>query len=62
MTSLTFVKYTSTVKLVSKDHHRDPQVIHRCPLYAGSVTWKVYPWGPVNCGLYQVGGLYASSL
>ncbi len=40
-----------TVKLVYTDHHGEQQnvvFIHRWPLYTGSVTWKVYPWGPVN--------------
>ncbi len=35
-------------------------LIHRWSLYAGSITWKACPWGPVKCGLckYRVGGLY----
>ncbi len=27
--------------------------IHRSSLYAGSITWKIYPWEPVKCGLYK---------
>ncbi len=48
-----------TVKLVYKDHTtctRDQQsviLIHRWSLYAGYITWKVYPWGLVKCGLYK---------
>ncbi len=41
-----------TVKLVYKDHPRDQQnvvLIQRWSL--GSKTWKVYPWGPIKCGL-----------
>ncbi len=34
-----------------------------CLLYAGSTTWKVYPWGLVKCGLYkQVVFIYRWSL
>ncbi len=55
-----------TVKLVYKDHPRDQQnvvLIHRWSLYAGSITWKGYTWGPVNCGLYkQVVFIYRWSL
>ncbi len=25
----------------------------RWSLYAGSITWKVYPWRPAKCGLYK---------
>ncbi len=28
-------------------------LIHRWSLYVGSITWKVYPLGPVKCGLYK---------
>ena len=28
-------------------------LIHRWSLYAGSITWKVYLWGFVKCGLYK---------
>ncbi len=45
---------TCTVKLVYKDHPRDPQnvvFIHRLSLYVGSETWKVYLCGPVKCDL-----------
>ncbi len=28
-------------------------LIHRWSLYVGSITWKVYLWGPVKCGLYK---------
>ncbi len=45
-----------TVKLVYKDRLRDQQnvvLIHRWSLYVGSITWKIYPWGPVQCGLYK---------
>ncbi len=53
----------NTVKL---DHHRDQQnvvLIHRWSLYAGSITWKEYTWGPVICGLYkQVVFIYRWSL
>ncbi len=51
----------NTVKRVHKDH---PAIlIHRWSLYAGSITWKVYPWGPVKCGLYkQVVFIYRWSL
>ncbi len=59
-------QFENTVKLVYKDHSRDQQdmaLIHRWPLYAGSTTWKVYPCGPVNCGLYkQVVFMYRWSL
>ncbi len=44
------------MKLVYKDHPRDQQnvvLIRRWSLYAGSIPWKVYPWGPVICGLYK---------
>ncbi len=39
-----------TVKLVYKDHPGDQQnvvLIHKWSLYTGSITWKVYHWGPV---------------
>ena len=56
----------NTVKLVYKDHPRDQQsviLIHRWSLYAGYITWKVYPWGLVKCGLYkQVVFIYRWSL
>ena len=48
--------HVHTVKFVCKDHPRDqPNVvlIHRWSLYADSITWKVYPWGPVNYGIYM---------
>ncbi len=59
--------FVYTVTLVYKDHHRDPQnmvVIHRWSLYAGTVTWEVYPPGlAVKCGLYkQVVVIYRWSL
>ncbi len=47
---------TFTVNLVYKDHPRDQEnvvFIHRWSLYAGSIKWKVYTWGPVKCGLYK---------
>ena len=54
------------MKLVYKDHPRDQQtvvLIHRWSLYAGSITWKVYPWGLVKCSLYkQVVFIYRWSL
>ncbi len=57
---------TYTVKPVYKDHPRDQQnvvLIHRWSLYADSIAWKVYPWGPVKCGLYkQVVFIYRWSL
>ena len=28
-------------------------LIHRWSLYAGSIAWDVYNWGPVKCGLYK---------
>ncbi len=46
----------SSETCVYKDHPRDQQnvvLIHRWSLYAGSITWEVYPWGPVKCGLYK---------
>ena len=45
-----------TVNLVHEDHSREPKnmvLIHRWSLYAGSIAWKVYPWGPVKFGLYK---------
>ncbi len=56
-----------TVKLVYKDHdHRDQQnvvFIHGWCLYADSIAWKVYTWGPVKCGLHkQVVFIYGWSL
>ncbi len=40
----------NTVNLVYKDHHWDQKIsvilIHRWSLYASSITWKVYTWGP----------------
>ena len=49
--------YINTVKLVYKDHSRDqPNVvlhIHRWSLYTGSISCKVYCWGPIKCGLYK---------
>ncbi len=57
---------STTVKLVYKDHPRDQQnvvLIHRWSLYARSIVWKVYTWGPVKCGLYkQVVFIYRWSL
>ncbi len=54
------------MKLLCKDHPRDQQnvvLIHRWSIYAGSVTFKLYPWGPVKCGLYkQVIFIYRLSL
>ena len=54
------------MKLVYKDQPGDQQnvvLIHRWSLYAGSITRKVYPWGPVKCGLYkQVVLIYRWSL
>ncbi len=41
---------------MDKDHLRDQQnvvLIHRLSLYAGSIAWKVYQWGPVKCRLYK---------
>ena len=49
-------RHLDTVNLVYKDHPRDQQymvLIYRWPLYAGSITWKGYPWGPVQWGLYK---------
>ncbi len=46
----------STAKLVYKDHpgaQHSVVLIHRWSLYAGSVTWKIYPWEPLKCGLYK---------
>ena len=55
-----------TVKLVYKDHRRDQHnlvLIYRWSLKAGSITWKVYPWGCIHCGLYkQVVFIYTWSL
>ena len=31
--------------------------IHRWSLYAGLITWKIYPWGPAKWSLYA-GGVY----
>ncbi len=45
-----------TVKLVYKDHTRDRYnvvLIHRWSVKAHSLTWKVYPWGCVQCCLYK---------
>ncbi len=50
--SLFKLKYSETLY---KDHLREEQnvvLIHRWSLYAGSIIWKVYLWGPVKCGLY----------
>ncbi len=55
----------TTVKLVYKDHPKDQQnmvLIHGWSLYAGSIAWKVYPWGPVKCGLYKQVVLYTGGL
>ncbi len=41
---------------LNTDHPRDQEnvvLIHRCFLYAGSITWKVYLWWAVECGLYK---------
>ncbi len=45
---------TYTVKLVYKHHPREQEnvvLIYTWSLYAGCITWKVYPWGPANCAL-----------
>ncbi len=47
---------TVTVKLYIKTNPRDQQkvvLIHRWSLYAGSIAWKVYAGGHINCGLYK---------
>ncbi len=36
-----------------KDHPRDQQDVDRWSLYSGSITWKVYPCGPVKCGFHK---------
>ncbi len=44
------------VKLVYKDQSRDQQnvvLVHSWFLYTGPITWKVYNWRPVKCGLYK---------
>ena len=44
------------MKFVYKDQCRDQQnvaLIHRWPLYAGSIAWGIYSCGPVKCGLYK---------
>ncbi len=49
-------KNPDAVKLVFKDHPRDlhkVMSIHRWSLYAGSITWNLYPWCPIKCGLYE---------
>ncbi len=33
-------------------------LIHRWSLYAGSIAWELYTWGPVKYGLYKTVGLY----
>ncbi len=46
--------HLNTAKLVYKDYPRDQQNmvrIHRWSLYASSITWKIYSWRPVECGL-----------
>ena len=54
------------MKLVHADHPKGQQNVvltHRWSLYTGSITWKVYPWEPVKCGLYkQVVFIYRWSL
>ncbi len=30
-----------------------PYTVHRWSLYTDSITWKLYFWGPVKCGLYK---------
>ncbi len=50
------LKNKITAKLVYKAHPRDLEIvvlIHRWSLYTGSITWKVYPWRCVKCGLYK---------
>ncbi len=38
-------------------------LVDRWSLYAGSIAWKVYTWGPVKCDLYrQVVFIYRWSL
>ncbi len=50
---LWFVWYT--VKLVYKHYTRGPwNVVHRWSLCVHSITWKVYPLGPVKYGLYKL--------
>ncbi len=47
---------SDTVKLVYKDYlgdHHNVVLIHRWSLYTGTITWKVYPWGPIKCCLYK---------
>ncbi len=55
-----------TVKLLYNTHLRDQQyvvLIHRCSfIYAGSTTWKLYPWWPAKCGLYKHVTLHAGGL
>ena len=39
-------------------HSRGQQnvvLIQRWSLYAGTIVWKVYSWGPVKCVLYKQG-------
>ena len=33
-------------------------LIHRWSLCTGSITWKIYSWEPVKCGLYKQVILY----
>ncbi len=45
--------YIYTVTLVYKDTpKRPPKCGPYTLLYTGPITWEVYPWGPVKCGLY----------
>ncbi len=46
------IMHMCTVEFVYKDQPSDQQnlvLIHHWSLYAGWVTWKVYPWRPVKC-------------
>ncbi len=56
-TPIIFTLWTeNTLKLVYKDHSMDQLnvvLMHRSSLYAGSIVWKIYTWGPVKCGLYK---------
>ncbi len=51
-----FLGLPCMVKLVYKDQSRDQQnvvLVHSWFLYTGPITWKVYNWRPVKCGLYK---------
>ncbi len=44
------------MELMAKDHPRDQHNVvltHRWSLDTGSITWKIYLWGPIKCGLYM---------